>query len=183
MGINSDILDKIRESGYSNDLNAGWSSISPCINYSKREMQTISSLGSGNISTINDIEKITFGIQSIDVELQKDNIEIIYIWKFITEKRKNELMTLRMNMKFDGSKMSIEASLSELEAAYENIMEILNARPDMCNIENYDMKSDIDFIQVFVKELLDRLLKYLTMVNDREIYKHIIESLVHFTTG
>lgn len=176
MGYASMISDDIIDKGHANGMNTGWSSISPKIKYSSKESKMLSNLGFSETTEIKDIANIVFLKQDSHVE-ECGKVEIIHKWKYITENRINFLLRLKRNISFEGAKISIDASLSELDDAYNNILGILKYEPDLCDVNIKEASLDNDYPQVFCKELVLRLIEYLKYVDEDELFKNIITDL------
>lgn len=176
MGIFADIIDDMKDRDQYDGMNVGWSSISPKIRCSNAQKNILSSMGITAPNTIRDVGNIVFLQFSQKVNNQRGKIELILGWKYITERRKNELMMLRRKMNFEGSKLSIDSSLEELDIAHRNILEILSAEPDMVYISNFHNEDD-EFLISFSRELLVRLLRYIKNVSDEKSIKDIISDM------
>lgn len=177
MGIFTDIIDDMKDRGQYGGMNVGWSSISPKIRHSNRHKEIFTSLGISAPNTVRDIGNIMFLNTSESLIGQCGKIELVLNWKYLTEKRKNELMLLRRKMRFDGSKISIDSSLNELDLAHKSILEILSGEADMSQTKCEDQETDNEFLQSFGQELLIRLVDYIRNVDDEKIVKNIIADM------
>ena len=177
MGYASLISDDIIDKGHENGINTGWSSISPRIRYSSKELKILSNLGISGVEEVQNIADIVFIKKNKDIE-ELGRIELIHKWKFVTESRINFLLSLKRNITFDGTKRSVNASLSDLYDAYDNILEILKDTPDL-SYTNIERNSDSDYAQLFCKELVLRLIAYLKYIDNEDTFKIVIMDLKH----
>lgn len=181
MGIFADIIDDMKDRDQYDGMNVGWSSISPKIKCSSRQKDFLSSLGLTAPNTIRDVGNIIFFKATENTEIKRGKIELVLNWKYMTEKRKNELMLLRRKMKFEGSKISIDSSLEELDIAHKNILEILSSEPDMSKTRYEHQEKDEEFLSAFCQELLLRLLGYIKNVNEEKTMINIVMDMKYLT--
>ena len=151
--ISRDLIDK----GMGEWNVFGWSPILPDIRYSDAERRAVQELGRSGIEGLSNIEKIMFYKEVKNEEFRFGWNKLIFKWRYVIEKRLNILLSLKRRLKFQGSRLSVDASISEIERAHVNVMTLLSLEPDIPYQAQKPDDSDNDFEAVFCRELYERL--------------------------
>lgn len=151
-------------------MNTGWSPISMPIFYTEKEKKIVKRLN-WQVNYVNDIYAAEFCERNkgrensenrkeerVDVE----QIQILTKWKLLLENRVNRLLELKRKMISPAAVLSIQASSSEVEMAYQNVLELLAGKPDIVySKELTEKQTEEDYMMRFAEALLERLLSYI----------------------
>lgn len=176
--ISRDFIDK----GIGDGMSYGWSPISPRINYSQKEKSIAKDLGISKITEVSNIENIVFFQKPRDEKIRKGKTQLIFKWRYVTEHRLNVLLRMNRELICQGAKISLQASISEIERAHENVLNILNEETDVVYFPSEKDHSDDDYEQIFAGELLGRLLTYFKNVTDDTNARNIVHDLKYLAS-
>lgn len=174
--VSRDIIDKNKGIGGL----AGWSPITPKIQYSDKEKKIAEKIGVTEIAEISNIETAVFWKKKIKENYNVERCQLLFKWRYVTEHRLNRLLMLKRNLMFQGSKISLDSSISELDRAHENILSLLaeeSISVYRCGTEYMDN----DFEKEYAEELLKRILEVFKYTNDETIVKDIVWDLKYLT--
>lgn len=184
--VSRDFIDKDNVNG----VNTGWSPVSTPITYSRKErevLRKLKNLEALNMDTKGDSVEQLKNIDSIvfykkiekanDKELERGAVGLIKKWRFVLESRRNRLLHLKRKMKFQGSQASIEVSISDIECAYKNVMQILKNEWNLSVTEKQNDDSDDNFEQVFASSLLEGIISIAKAVTAPKLIEAIISDM------